>query len=160
MSISPVMSPMVYSYTPSATSNDKQTDSEYEKILVMMEMLGIESTGDKTLDKVLLRNAVTEMLQQNAASSSTSSDYIPFLDIMDSLDLDSTGNVDDDYDRTIDELDYRISMANDDEERQYYQELRDEVETLYDENSYDNARTSMFMGTEMVSDITRYMLGI
>ena len=126
----------------------------------MMEMLGIESTGDKTLDKVLLKNAVTQKLQQEASSSASGSDYIPFLDIMDSLDLDSTGNVDDDYDRTIDELDYRISMANDDEEKQYYTELRDEVETLYTENSYDNARTSLFMGSSQVADLNRYMLGI
>ena len=159
MSISPVMSPMVYSYAPSG-SITKQTDSEYEKILIMMEMLGIESTGDKTLDKVLLKNAVTQKLQQEASSSASGADYIPFLDIMDSLDLDSTGNVDDDYDRTIDELDYRISMANDDEEKQYYTELRDEVETLYTENSYDNARTSLFMGSSQVADLNRYMLGI
>lgn len=159
MSISPVMSPMVYSYAPSGSSK-KQTDSEYEKILIMMEMLGIESTGDKTLDKVLLKNAVTQKLQQEASSSASGADYIPFLDIMDSLDLDSTGNVDDDYDRTIDELDYRISMANDDEEKQYYTELRDEVETLYTENSYDNARTSLFMGSSQVADLNRYMLGI
>ena len=160
MTVSPVMSPMVYSYVPSAASKDKQTDSEYEKILVMMEMLGIESTGDKTLDKVLLRNAVTQKLQEEATSSASGSDYIPFLDIMDALDLDSTGNVDDDYDQTIDELDYRISMASDDEERQYYQELRDEVETLYDENSYDNARMSLYSGYSQISELNRYILGI
>ena len=160
MSISPVMSPMVYSYTPSAVSNKKQTDSEYEKILAMMDMMGIESTGDKTLDKVLLKNAVTQKLQQQSASSASGADYVPFADIMETLDLDSTGNVDDDYDKTIDELDYRISMANDNEEKQYYMDLRDQVESLYNENSYENARTSLFIGSSQVSDVNRYMLGI
>lgn len=159
MSISPVMSPLIPSYSQSASAKKTQTDSEYEKILILMKSLGIEPTGEKSVDKILLKNAVTQMLAQQASSTS-GSDYVPFADIMDALDLDSTGNVDDDYDRTIDELDYRISMASDDEEKQYYTELRDQVETLYSENSYENARTSMFMGSSQISDMNRYMLGI
>ena len=160
MSISPVMSPMIYSYVPSAASNKEQTDSEYEKIITMMKMMGLEPTGDKTTDKVRLKSAVTQKLTQQATSSALGVDYVPFADIMETLELDSTGNIDDDYDKTIDELDYRISMASSEEEKQYYQELRDEVDSLYSQNSYYNARTSLFMGSSQISDVNRYMLGI
>lgn len=159
MSVSPVMSPMISSYVPTSAKK-KADDPEYQKILSMLKMLGISSTGDKETDKVLLSAAIRQMGAQKAESAGVSSEYIPFADVMRSLDLTSSGKVDKDYTNTINELDYRISMANDDEEKQYYQALRDEVDASYTENSYNNSRSNQYMGASQMADMNKYMLGL
>lgn len=155
MSISPVMSTLITSYTPS--SKLKEEDEEYKKIINMLKMLGIEPTGNKSADKIILQSALNNM-SSTQSNKSANSDYIPFFDIMQSLDLSSSGNIDKDYTSTVNEIDYRISYANDDEEKQYYQELRDEVDTLYNQDSYNSAVANQFSGSTQLGDLNKLML--
>ncbi len=156
MSISPVtMSPMILSFV--AAKKPDEEDSEYEKIKTMLKMLGIEPTGDKEVDKLLLLQAVNAKVDEAANSGSTAS-YNPFIDLMEFLEITTTGNVDKDYNNVIDELDYRIYMANDDEEKEYYQSLRDQADSLYTENNYDTQRQDMFMGASQISDYYKFMI--
>ncbi len=156
MSISPVtMSPMILSFV--STKKTEEEDSEYEKIKTMLKMLGIEPTGDKEVDKLVLQQAINDKVSE-AANAGSSSAYNPFTDLLEFLEITSTGNVDKDYDNVIDELDYRIYMADDDEEKAYYQSLRDEADSLYTENNYDNQRQDMFMGASQIADYYKFMI--
>lgn len=155
MSISPVMSTLITSYVPS--SKLKEEDEEYKKIINMLKMLGIEPTGNKAADKIILQSALNNMASSQSKKSANS-DYIPFLDIMDSLELSSSGDIDKDYTNTVNEIDYRISYASDDEEKQYYQALRDELDEMYNQNSYDNAVANQFSGSTQLGNLNKFML--
>lgn len=156
MSISPVtMSPMILSFV--STKKTDEDDAEYKKIKQMLQMLGIEPTGEKTVDKLVLQNAINNMVREKSSAGASGS-YNPFSDIMEFLELTSSGNVDKDYNNVIKELDYRIYMANDDEEKAYFQSLRDEADTLYTENNYDNTRSNLFMGASQIADYNKFLI--
>ncbi len=142
MSISPVASYMVSVYVPSAgaANQAEQNDYEYQLILQELAAMGIASSGDKATDKLKLETAknVLEMLQSQSASSLGKRDSIPFDDIMNSLNLSISGDLDEDYDTTIDELDYRIALAGNDEEVEYYEALKDQVESEYNSSKRDS----------------------
>ena len=120
--------------------------------------MGLTVTGDKNTDKIRLETAerIQEMMQSQ--SSSTSRQSIPFDDIMNTLNLTVTGDLDKDYDTTIDKLDYEIGMAYSDEEKEYYEALKDQVESEY--NSSKQNSISYFSGTSQIASLNRYMLGI
>lgn len=91
-----------------------------------------------------------------AQSSSSSRQSIPFDDIMNTLNLTVTGDLDKDYDTTIDRLDYEIDMAYSDEEKEYYEALKDQVEDEY--NSSKQNSISYFSGASQISSMNKYML--
>lgn len=156
MSISPVLS--ISSYASIYVSSKGPEDDEHERIINLLKQLGITSTGNKQADKALLRAALQKMADNMSSGGTSSSKYNPFKDIMESLDIETTGNVDKDYNNVIKELDYRISQSNDDEEKQYYQALRDEIDSKYTENNYDNSRSNQFTGASQLADLNKYML--
>lgn len=140
----------------SATSNDSaKIDYEHQYIIQQLAAMGISSSGDKTTDKLKLETAkkVQEMMQAQSASSSKQS--IPFEDVMNTLNLSVTGDLEKDYDTTIDKLDYEIDMAYSDEEKEYYQALKDQVESEYNSSKRDSIS---FSGASQLSDINKYML--
>ncbi len=157
MSISPIPSYMMSMYVPSSAASQKVEENDYEYQLIMQELAlyGLVPSGDKDTDKMRLETAqrMEEMLK--AQSETTTRESIPFDDIMNTLNLTITGNLDEDYDTTIDELDYEIYMAYTDEEREYYEALKDEVEEEY--NSAKRDRIS-FSGATQLSSINRYMM--
>lgn len=179
------ISPMVMSY--SASNASKAQDTEHKQIIQSLEALGVTPSGNKDTDKTLLNtiqaqlaqmlnfygvastgvaetdrillnmvmNAVEEQQQKNEGSSSQ---YIPFEDVMNAINITPTGDIDADYDETITELDYRISTAADDEEEAYYQALKDEVEELYSSHEYNQSRNSLFIGAGQISSLNRFMI--
>lgn len=157
MSISPIPSYMMSMYIPNSVASQKTEEIDYEYQLIMQElaMYGIVPSGDKDTDKMRLETAkrMEEMMQSQ--SEMTTRESIPFDDIMNTLNLTVTGNLDEDYDTTIDELDYEIYMAYTDEEKEYYEALKDEVEEEY--NSAKRDRLS-FSGTAQLSSINRFMM--
>ena len=159
MSISPVASYMVSVYVPSAgaANQAEQNDYEYQLILQELAAMGIASSGDKATDKLKLETAkiVLDMMQSQSASSLGDRDSIPFDDIMNSLNLSISGDLDEDYDTTIDELDYRFALASDDEEAEYYEALKDEVEVEYNSSKRDSI--SYYAGYDQVSIVSQYL---
>ena len=159
MSVSPIPSYMMSVYVPSIGAADKleQNDYEYQEILQELAAMGIASSGDKATDKLKLETAknVLEMLQSQSASSLKERDSIPFDDIMNTLNLQITGDLDEDYNTTIDELDYEIYLASSDEEEAYYQALKDQVESEY--NTAKENRISYSSGYNQTSLISQYL---
>lgn len=144
-------------YVPSTASTQKTEENDYEYQLIMQElaMYGIAPSGDKDTDKMRLETAQRMEEIMKSQSETTTRESIPFDDIMNTLNLTITGNLDEDYDATIDELDYEIYMAYTDEEREYYEALKDQVEEEY--NSAKRDRIS-FSGATQLSSINRYMM--
>ena len=157
MSISPIPSYMMSMYVPSSAAAQKQEEIDYEYQLIMQElaMYCITPSGDKDTDKMKLETAqrMEEMLKSQ--SEMTTRQSIPFDDIMNTLNLTVTGDLDEDYDTTIDKLDYEIYMAYTDEEREYYEALKDQVEEEY--NSSKQNRIS-YSGAAQLSAVNRYMM--
>lgn len=159
MSVSPISSSMMSMYVPSTSTSisDAQKDYEYQLIMQELTSMGISLTGDKTTDKARL--SIAKKLQEMQESQQSSSKQsIPFEDIMNTLNLSVTGDLDKDYDTTIDKLDYEIDMAYSDEEKSYYEALKYQVEEEYN-NSKQNS-VSAFSGAGQMSAMNRYMLGI
>ena len=160
MSISPISASMMSMYVASTASlsSAKEKDYEYELIKQKLMAMGLTVTGDKDTDKARLETAqrIQEMMESQSASNSKQS--IPFEDIMNTLNLTVSGDLDEDYDNTIDKLDYEIGMAYTDEEKEYYEALKDQVESEY--NSSKQNSISYFSGASQLSSLNRYMLGI
>lgn len=156
MSISPISSSMMSMYVPS--SGTQKVDNEYQLIMKELVALGIAPSGDKDADKNRLNIAKRVKKMQESQNSSDSKQSIPFDDVMNNLNLTVTGNLDKDYNTTIDKLDYEIDMANSEDEKGYYQSLKDQVENEY--NSSKKNSISYFSGASQVSSMNRYMLGI
>lgn len=150
------MTPIVASYQASSV---KKEDPEYEKIKKMLEMLGLSPTGSKEVDKSMLSMALQNIaLQKMNQNSFGEKENIPFKDIMDALDIESVGDLEKDYTNTINELDDRIALASDDEEKQYYESLKTQVEDLYQTRNNDTAQASLFMGSTQLGELNKLML--
>ncbi len=160
MSISPISASMMSMYVASTASSSSAEEKDYEYELIKQELMamGLTVTGDKDTDKARLETAerIQEMMESQSASNSKQS--IPFEDIMNTLNLTVSGDLDEDYDNTIDKLDYEIGMAYTDEEKEYYEALKDQVESEY--NSSKQNSISYFSGASQLSSLNRYMLGI
>lgn len=154
MSISPISSSMMSMYVPSAGTTSA-VDYEYELIKQQLAAMGIAPTGDKSIDKAKLETAkrVQEMMQTQSASNTRQS--IPFEDIMNTLNISVTGDLDKDYDTTIDKLDYEITMAYSDDEKEYYKALKAEVEVQYNSSKRDSIS---FSGASQLASMNKYML--
>lgn len=159
MAISPVSASMMSIYVPSlsTSSSDAQKDYEYQLIIQELMAMGIAATGDKTTDKARL-DIAKRMQEMQASQSNSQRQSIPFDDIMNTLNLTITGDLDKDYETTIDKLDYEIYMAYTDEEKSYYEALKDQVEEDY--NSSKENSISYFSGMSQLSSMNRFMLGI
>ena len=159
MSVSPISSSMMSMYVPSTSTSasDAQKDYEYQLILQELQSMGIAPTGDKTADKARL-DIAKRLMEMRESQQSSSKQSIPFEDIMNTLNLSVTGDLDKDYDTTIDKLDYEISMAYSDEEKAYYEALKYQVEEEY--NTSKQNSISYFSGASQISSMNRYMLGI
>ena len=159
MAISPVSASMMSMYVPSlsTSSSDAQKDYEYQLIIQELMAMGIAATGDKTTDKARL-DIAKRMQEMQASQSSSQRQSIPFDDIMNTLNLTITGDLDKDYETTIDKLDYEIYMAYTEEEKAYYEALKDQVEEDY--NSSKENSISYFSGMNQLSSLNRFMLGI
>ena len=98
------------------------------------------------------------MKDMQKSQSSSNKQSIPFEDIMNTLNLSVSGDLDKDYDTTINRLDYEIDMAYTDEEKQYFEALKYQVETEYNDSKQNSV--SSFSGASQISSMNRYMLGI
>ena len=158
MSVSPISSYMMSMYVPSSAVSKKAEEEDYEYQLIKQELAiyGLVASGDKDTDKVRLETAQRAEEMMKAQSSSSSRQSIPFDDIMNTLNLTVTGDLDKDYDTTIDKLDYEIDMAYTDEEKEYYEALKDQVEEEYNSSKRDSI--SYFSGASQLSTINRYMM--
>lgn len=159
MSISPVSASMMSVYVPSTVTSksDAQNDLEHQAIMKELASLGIAPTGDKTTDKVRLDTA-KRMIEMQKTQQTKSKDSIPFDDVMNTLNLTITGDLDKDYDTTIDKLDYEIDMAYTEEEKAYYEALKYQVEDEY--NSAKQNSISYFTGMSQIGTMNRYLLGL
>lgn len=157
MSISPISSSMMSMYVVSsaASTDSAKIDYEHQYIIQQLAAMGISSSGDKATDKLKLETAKQVMQMMEAQSSSSSKQSIPFEDIMNTLNLSVTGDLEKDYDTTIDKLDYEIDMAYSDEEKEYYQALKDQVESEYNSSKRDSIS---FSGASQLSSVNKYML--
>lgn len=158
MSVSPISSSMMSMYVPEhGTSKPAGVDYEYELIKQKLLALGVTVTGDKETDKMRLQVA-ENVKDMKKSQSSSGKQSIPFDDVMNTLNLSVSGDLDKDYDTTINKLDYEISMAYSDEEKQYFQALKGQVETEYNDSKQNSV--SSFAGANQIGSMNRYMLGI
>lgn len=155
MSISPISSSMMSMYVPLISKKDTQIDYEYELIKQQLMTLGITPSGDKSTDKLKLETVqrVQEMMQNQ--SSMNIKQTSPFEEIMNNLNLSISGDLEKDYEKTIDKLDYEITMAYNDEEKEYFEALKYQVETDY--NTAKESRIS-FAGTNQLASMNKYLL--
>lgn len=144
-------------YVPSSAATQQTEENDYEYQLIMQELAlyGLVPSGDKDTDKMRLETAqrMEEMMKSQSEMSTRQS--IPFDDIMNTLNIPITGDLEEDYDTTIDKLDYEIYMAYTDEEREYYEALKDQVEEEYNSSKRDSIS---FSGATQLSSINRYMM--
>ena len=144
-------------YVPSSAATQQTEENDYEYQLIMQELAlyGLVPSGDKDTDKMRLETAqrMEEMMKSQSEMSTRQS--IPFDDIMNTLNIPITGDLEEDYDTTIDKLDYEIYMAYTDEEREYYEALKDQVEEEYNSSKRDSIS---FFGATQLSSINRYMM--
>lgn len=157
MSISPIPSYMLSMYVPSTASTQQTEENDYEYQLIMQELAlyGLVPSGDKDTDKMRLETAQRMEEMMKSQSEMTTRQSIPFDDIMNTLNIPITGDLEEDYDTTIDKLDYEIYMAYTDEEREYYEALKDQVEEEYNSSKRDSIS---FSGATQLSSINRYMM--
>ena len=106
-----------------ASSGDKETDktrletaeklmaTERQQIVQELAAYGIPSSGDNETDKTRLEVVERLIAMQESQQTLGGRDSIPFEDIMNTLNLTITGDLEDDYDTTIDKLDYEINSA-------------------------------------------------
>ena len=120
-----------------------------------MALYGLVPSGDKDTDKMRLETAQRMEEMMKSQSEMTTRQSIPFDDIMNTLNIPITGDLEEDYDTTIDKLDYEIYMAYTDEEREYYEALKDQVEEEYNSSKRDSIS---FSGATQLSSINRYMM--
>lgn len=155
MSISPISSSMMSMYVPQVAKKGAEVDYEYELIKQQLIALGIAPTGDKDTDKVKLETAqrVQEMMQSQSSMNTIQS--CPFEDIMNNLNLSITGDLEKDYETAIDKLDYEITMAYNEDEKAYFQAMKDEVE-----KDYISAKEDRFSyaGANQLAAMNKYLL--
>lgn len=144
-------------YVPSSAATQQTEENDYEYQLIMQELAlyGLVPSGDKDTDKMRLETAQRMEEMMKSQSEMTTRQSIPFDDIMNTLNLTVTGDLEEDYDTTIDKLDYEIYMAYTDEEREYYEALKDQVEEEYNSSKRDSIS---FSGATQLSSINRYMM--
>lgn len=160
MSISPISSYMMSMYVSNNTSvlNANKMDYEYIKIIQELASYGISSSGDKNVDKMKLETVKRQIEMMQTQNLTKTKQSIPFEDVMNTLNLTVTGDLDKDYETTIDKLDYEIGMAYTDEEKEYLEALKYQVETEYNTSKQDRIS---FSGTTMIADMNKFfMLGI
>ena len=157
MSISPIPSYMLSMYVPSSAATQQTEENDYEYQLIMQELAlyGLVPSRDKDTDKMRLETAQRMEEMMKSQSEMTTRQSIPFDDIMNTLNIPITGDLEEDYDTTIDKLDYEIYMAYTDEEREYYEALKDQVEEEYNSSKRDSIS---FSGATQLSSINRYMM--
>lgn len=158
MSISPISNSMMSMYVPSAGISKKlDEDYEYQTIIKELALLGIPSSGDKETDRIRL-DVAKRIIEMDEANSSSKKQSIPFEDIMHTLNLSVSGDLDKDYETTIDKLDYEITMAYTDEEVEYFEALKYQVETEY--NFSKENSISYFSAVSQTGLMNRYILGV
>ena len=148
---------MMSMYVPSTSisSVDGQIDYEYQLIIQQLRALGITPSGDKNTDKAKLEAAKKAMAMMASQQTSSSKQSIPFEDIMNTLNLTVTGDLDKDYETTINELDYKIDLAASDDQKAYYQALKDQVEEEYNTSKRNS---NDFTGANQVSAMNKMLL--
>ena len=159
MTISPISASMMSMYVTSTATSKSDAQKDYEYMLILQELatMGISATGDKETDKTRLEMA-KRMVEMQQSQASTKRDSIPFDDIMNTLNLSITGNLDKDYETTINKLEYEIDMAYTEEEKAYFEALKYQVEDEYNFAKENNI--SYFSGANQISSMNRYLLGI
>lgn len=144
----------MYVPAPNATG---QNNYEYQLIIQELLALGIAPTGNFEQDKNRLEIAKNlQAMQEN--QSLQKKQTIPFEEIMNTLNIKITGDLDKDYETTIDKLEYEIDMAYTQEDIDYYEGLKYHVEEEY--NNAKRNRISYFEGASQLGMLNRYMLGI
>jgi len=154
MSISPISSSMMSMYVPNI-SMGAQIDYEYELIKQQLMALGITPTGDKNTDKIRLETAlrVQEMIKSQGSLNTVQS--CPFEDIMNTLNLSISGDLEKDYEAAINKLDYEITMAYNEDEKAYFEAMKEEVEKDYISAKQDRFS---FTGASQIASMNKYML--
>ena len=156
MSISPITSSTMSMYVPAPNATG-QNNYEYQLIIQELLALGIAPTGNFEQDKNRLEIAKNlQAMQEN--QSLQKKQTIPFEEIMNTLNIKITGDLDKDYETTIDKLEYEIDMAYTQEDIDYYEGLKYQVEEEY--NNAKRNRISYFEGANQLGMLNRYMLGI
>jgi len=146
---------MMSMYVPQVSNKGAQVDYEYELIKQELMKLGIVPSGDKNADKLKLETAQRMQEMMQSQSTINTKQTSPFEDIMNTLNLSISGDLEKDYEKTIDKLDYEITMAYNDEEREYFEALKYQVEIDY--NTAKENRIS-YSGANQLASLNKYLL--
>ena len=121
MSISPISSYMMSMYVPTSTSalNANKMDYEYMQIIQELASYGISSSGDKNVDKMKLETLKLQIEMMQTQNSSNTKQSIPFEDVMNTLNLTVTGDLEKDYDSLRLEYNDLVDKFNDLQEEIY-----------------------------------------
>lgn len=156
MSISPITSSTMSMYVPAPNATG-QNSYEYQLIIQELLALGIAPTGYFEQDKNRLEIA-KKMQEMQANKALQPKQTSPFEEIMNTLNLKITGDLEKDYNTTIDKLEYEIEMAYTEEDIEYYEGLKSQIEEQYNDSKRN--RISYFEGASQLGMLNRYMLGI
>lgn len=155
MYISPVSASMMSVYVPQIANKGTEIDYEYEMIKKKLALYGIIPSGDKNTDKLKLEAAERFAEIQANQYSMTTKQNIPFDDVMNTLNLSVTGDLEKDYETTIDRLEHEIYLASNDDEKYYYEALIDLVEEQYTTTKQDRFS---YIGANQISSMNKYLL--
>ena len=144
MAISPISAISNYSYLFNINSEDDKVKQK-DELNLLMRQYNLIPTDDYDNDVERLRLAMIQeqidrITQQQEQSEQTEGyEERPWYEIMWELGLHQNDSVREDYDDIMDELDYRIMNAEDEEEYNKYNDMRIRAEEYFNGYSEFNA---------------------
>ena len=170
MAISPISAFSNYSYLFNITSQDEKAEQK-DKLNLLMSQYNLVSTDDYDKDIERLRAAMIqeqiERASQEQEKSQETEGYEerPWYEIMWKLGLTQNDSIREDYDDIMDELDYRIMNAQDEDEYNEYNNMRIRAEEYFNEYSeYTTSRidtsSSNLIGLSMLATMNMMDLNL
>ena len=170
MVISPISSITNYSYLFSVSSQEEK-DEQKDDLNLLLSQYNLVSTDDYDRDVERLRAAIIDAQidritkEQEEMQETEGYEERPWYEIMWELGLSQNESVGEDYDDIMDELDYRIMNAQDEDEYNEYNNMRIRAEEYFNEYSeYTTSRidtsSSNLIGLSMLATMNMMDLNL
>lgn len=171
MAISPIDSISTFTYIYNISSEDDKKKQK-DELNLLMRQYNLIPSDDYDKDVERLREAMImeqmERMQEQQEQTGETEGYEerPWYDIMWELGLHQNDSVQEDYDDIMEELDYRILNAQDEEEYDKYNDMRVRAEEYFNEYnqgssiSYINNNTSYMIGLSLLGTMNMMDLGL
>lgn len=165
----------VSSVGSSAYTSTTSNDDEYVKL--KLKQLGLTSTGNPAADKLLIQQTEQAKKSESAQgaggtkkaksssqqSSASSAQALPqeWQDLMAQLGITSTGDIDQDYQKALDEIKSKLANATTDSDKDKYRTLQGQIEKFVaDQASNSASAASAMVGASALGEMNKASLKI